>query len=433
VDLPRPLIGLAAAVALASCRPAAGDGPTVLTVWLAADYAGSPVFAALNTEFESRHPGVKVKLLGVPWEDMPTKVKTAIIGGKPPDVAHQHPFALGAQGFAEPLDDLWARWGKAGEFLPGALEDATWRGVSYGLPLDINCTVLIYNRDAYRAEGLREPGREYSFGALEADLAKLTNPGKQRYGIGLTTGGWHTYAWIRANGGELLRETDTGVRATFTDPRTVEAVRFLADLGHRHHFGPTPTSKARDYDDATTLFAVGRVAVAYTGPWDFPNIRKNAPGLNFGVLRFPAGRDGIRRGSVQGGGGLFVPKGAAHRELAFEWMKLAVADTYAMRLAREEGRFPVRKHLYADPWFKQDPAIRTFVAALPDARPFKLDAYPQANQAFQDAVKEAFYGADPAVTLARAQHVAQLAIDALDPTPPRMAAKGRVATPEKAQ
>lgn len=412
------LAGLALASALLpACRPADEAGRTTLTVWLAADYAGKPVINDLNARFEREHPGVRVKLLGVPWEDIPTKVKTAIIGGRPPDIAHYHPFALGAQGFAEPLDDLWKAWGRAGEFLPGAIEDATWRGRYYGMPLDINCTVLVYNRDLYRQAGLPEPGeggRPFTFSTLRDDLAGLTAPKAQRYGIGLTTGGWHTYAWIRANGGEIVRETPEGVRVTFTDPRTVEAVQYLADLGNKHHFGPTPTTKARDYDDATTLFSVGRVAVAYTGPWDFSTIRKNAPDIRFGIARFPGGLDGVRRGSVQGGGGLFVPKGARHRELAFEWMKLATSDEFALRLAKEEGRFPVKAHQYRDPFFGQDPHIRTFVGALPDARPYKLDAYPQANQAFQDAVKEAFYGADAAVTLAKAQKVAQLAVDAVE-------------------
>jgi ABC-type glycerol-3-phosphate transport system substrate-binding protein len=97
-------------------------------VWLAADYARAAVFSDLNREFCRAYPGVTVRLLGVPWEDMPTKVKTAVVGGTPPDIAHQHPFALGAQGFAQPLDDLWRTWGAAPEFLDGALEDASWRG-----------------------------------------------------------------------------------------------------------------------------------------------------------------------------------------------------------------------------------------------------------------------------------------------------------------
>lgn len=398
--------------ALVGCRAGAPGEDKVLTIWLASDYASAPLFKDLDAEFEAAHPGWRIKLLGVPWEDMPTKVKTAIIGGKPPDIAHQHPFALGAQGFAEPLDDLWAKWGQAGAFLPGALEDASWRGHFYGMPLDINCTVLVYNRALLKAAGVPEPGPAFGFQDLHSALSRLTSPG--RYGIGLSTGAWHTFAFIRANGGDLLRDDQGRMQATLTDPRTVAAVRFLADLGHKEHFGPTPTTKARDYDDATTLFTMGKVGMAYTGPWDFSTIRKNAPDLEFGVSAFPAGQDGVRRGSVQGGGGLFVPKGATHRELAFEWMKLATSDKYARRLAREQGRFPTRKSQYADPWFRQDPAVRIFVAALPGARPYKLEAYPQANQAFQDAVKAVFYGAEAGVELAKAQKVAQLAIDAVE-------------------
>ncbi|MFN3431774.1 MAG: hypothetical protein ACK46X_17705, partial [Candidatus Sericytochromatia bacterium] len=109
-----------------------------------------------------------------------------------------------------------------------------------------------------------------------------------------------------------------------------------------------------------------------------------------------------------------VPKGAANRELAFEWMKLAVSDRYSLRMAKEMGRFPTVKRLYDDPFFRQDPAVKTFVAALPGARPYRLDAYPQADQAFMDAVRACFYGADPATELEKAQRVAQLAIDATE-------------------
>lgn len=393
-------------------NPALADAKGTLTVWLAADYAGAPLYADLNRAFEAAYPGVKVKLLGVPWGSMPTKVKTAIIGGKPPDVAHYHPFSLGAEGFAEPLDDLWKAWGADAEFLPGALEDATWRHVRYGMPLDINCTVLVYNKTHFKQAGLAEPGDGYTFAKLQSDLGKLTT--KDRHGIGLSTNSWHSYAWVLANGGDLLAERGGRVKVTFTDPKTVEAVRYLADLGFKHHFGPTPTTKVNDYEDATKLFTMGKVSVIYTGPWDFEVIRKNAPGLEFGVARFPAGADGGTPSSVQGGGGLFVPKGAAHRALAFEWMKWAVSDPYARRLAREQGRFPVKRALYDEPGYQKDPAIRTFVGALPLARPFKLEAYPQANQAFADAVKASFYGADPAAELAKAGHVAQLAIDAVE-------------------
>ncbi|HEY9723179.1 MAG TPA: sugar ABC transporter substrate-binding protein [Oscillatoriaceae cyanobacterium] len=395
-------------------NPALAQAHGTLTIWLAADYAQAPVFKQLDTAFERSYPGVHVKLLGVPWESMPTKVKTAIIGGDPPDVAHYHPFVLGAQGFAEPLDDLWAQWGQEKAFLPGAMADASWNGHRYGVPLDINCTILMYNRAILAAHHVAPPAAGYTLADWRRDLLKLTDPAKRTYGLGLSTGPWYTYAFIRANGGELVKLDHGHVEATFTDPRTVQAVQFLTALGTRDHVGPTPSTKAKDYQDAATLFTMGQVAMIYTGPWDFDTVHKDAPKLDFGVSRFPAGLDGVQRAGVQGGGGLFVPKGAHHRALAFEWMKWATSRPFAMRLAEEQGRFPVRKAFYDDPFFKRDKHIQTFVTALPGASPYRLEAYPQADQAFQDAVKACFYGADAATELAKAQKIAQLSIDATE-------------------
>ena len=105
--------------------------PITLRVWLAADYATQPPFKDLAAEFERAYPNVKVEITGYPWEEMPSKVRLAISQGSPPDVAHQHAFVMGAQGMAEPLDDLWEQWGAAAQFMPGAMDDVTWQGVRY--------------------------------------------------------------------------------------------------------------------------------------------------------------------------------------------------------------------------------------------------------------------------------------------------------------
>jgi len=94
-------------------------------------------------------------------------------------------------------------------------------------------------------------------------------------------------------------------------------------------------------------------------------------------------------------------------------MQLATSHRFQLDLAHELGRFPARRSaLDAIARETTDPHLRAFLAALPAARPYRLDAYPQANQAFVDAVKACFYGADAASELARAQAVAQASIDA---------------------
>ena len=101
-------------------------------------------------DFQQAYPNIKVELTGYVWQDMPGKVRLAISQGTPPDVAHQPAFAMGAPGLAEPLDALWQQWGAADQFMPGALEDVSWQGVRYGVPLDINTLFTSADRKCLR-------------------------------------------------------------------------------------------------------------------------------------------------------------------------------------------------------------------------------------------------------------------------------------------
>ena len=58
-----------------------------------------------------------------------------------------------------------------------------------------------------------------------------------------------------------LDQYATLARYGIRTPRTVAAVELLAGLGHRDRAGPTPTTRARDYEDATALFTSGRAAM----------------------------------------------------------------------------------------------------------------------------------------------------------------------------
>jgi len=58
------------------------------------------------------------------------------------------------------------------------------------------------------------------------------------------------------------------------------------------------------------------------------------------------------------------------------------------------------------PHFAGDPLLKPFLAQLESARPYILDAFPEAERAYADAIKAAFYGADPADALRLAQEEA---------------------------
>jgi ABC-type glycerol-3-phosphate transport system substrate-binding protein len=392
----------------------AGKGDVKIEAWLPADWADKQPVKDLVKEFESIYPNVKVNMSGTTWEDIPNKVHIAIAGGSPPDLSMQHAFAEGAQGYAEPLDDLYKEWGKEADFLPGSLMDVTWKNVKYGVPNEVNTTFLLYNKDIFKAAGLSEPTDKYTFTQLKADAKKLVDSKAAPSGVAISAGGWDTYGLVVANGGDLLNFDGGQVKATFNDPKVVEVLQMLHDLA-KNNLAPMPSTQNRQSDNPIALFANKTVGMFYSGPWDLSGLKTNNPEIysKLGTVPMPNGMDGSTDGSVQGGGSLFIPKGSKNKEVTFELMKWFVSDKYASLFASEMGRNPVMTKQYENPVYKNDPLLAAFVTQLKTAKPFLLDAYPEASQAWNDLVRASILG-EVTSAVEKAQQKAQQAIDKIE-------------------
>jgi ABC-type glycerol-3-phosphate transport system substrate-binding protein len=375
-----------------------------LKILLAADYADEAPFKDLYTSFQKTYPNITLNVDKAVWEDIPTKVKTAGLGGTPYDVAHQHAFDFGHVGLADNVDDLWSKWGKVGDFLPNSLDDVNWAGKKFGMPLDINCLFIVFNKDLFQQVGATPPTSNTTYTQLGQELAKFA--GKPVKGVGLSNSNWTNYGLIRANGGDLLDQSEK--KATINDPKNIAVISATTQLGYKLQVGTDPAPTKRQ-DQPTALFLAKQVAMIFTGPWDLPDVKKS--GINVGAVELPKGFSGTTNGSVQGGGSLFIGKGSKNREAAFEFMKWATAKPHQMRMVKEMGRWPVIKAAYTDPAIgSDDPLLQPFVNQLKTAKPFRLEAYPEADKAWSDALAAAYNGTDAAQALNDAQKKAQSAI-----------------------
>lgn len=391
--------------------------PTTLKVWFANDYYNEPPIVDLMKEFKQAYPKVSIEVDQAEWSSMRNKVRDAIGSGTPPDVAHQHAFVFGAQNYAEPLDDLWDSWGKeaVGRFMPGSLDDVSWNNVKYGVPLDINALFLIYNKKMFQDAGLAEPGADYTYPKLLADAKKLTKADGSRYGLSIKQGAWDIFGLLRSNGGELIQEQGTRPTAKLDNPANSKVLQFLADLVNKDKVSLLYAS-SRNLEPVE-LFKQRKIAMFFSGPWDLKVLERTAPDVyaEVGTATLPRGFDGKTTGSVQGGGSLFVPKGAKNKELAFEFMKWAASPKYQLRLAREMGRFPVLSDLYKESYFTDQPLLKPYLEQLKTARPYKLEAYSIADLTWEQTVASVFNGSDATISLADANRAVQAAINAAKP------------------
>jgi ABC-type glycerol-3-phosphate transport system substrate-binding protein len=366
--------------------------PFEMKVWFADDYYNQAPITDLITEFQKAYPNIKIKLDHAEWDAMKDKVKQAVKSGNPPDVVHQHSFVLAAQGYAEPLDDLWRQWGgnRIGQFFPGAVEEVSWQASLYGMPLDINAMFLMYNKTMFKDAGLPEPNANYTYTKLLEDAKKLTKADGSVYGIGIHNAPWNTYGLIRSVEGKLLDQVPgQPVSVQLASDQNIQLLGLLSDMVNKYKVSPMPPLSGRY--DLVDLFNQRKIAMFFTGPWDLTRVQQEGPpGLynEVGTAPMPRGFDGkARPGSVQGGGSLFVPKGSKNKEAAFEFMKWSVSPKYQLRLALEMGRYPVLKELYRNQFFTNQPLLQPYLDMLNYSHPYELEAYADGDQIFTQALQ----------------------------------------------
>src|SRR3954464_12799451 len=155
-----------AALAAASAATSAASKTTTITFWHAyAENASAPEMQRLTKivipRFEKLNPGVKVEQVPFSYGNLQEKLTTSVAGGTLPDViradlAWVPQYAkLGA--FAQ-LDKTMPDFKKLAKAVyPGSLATNFYKGHYYGLPLDTNTRVLMYNRDALASAGITKP------------------------------------------------------------------------------------------------------------------------------------------------------------------------------------------------------------------------------------------------------------------------------------
>jgi ABC-type glycerol-3-phosphate transport system substrate-binding protein len=397
------------ALLAAACGGGGSDQPTTLRVLMTDDWV-TPTFIDAVRDFEREHTNVRIAVDKAPIREMANTIRAGLSSGSGPDVVQSHAFSAASQGLAEPLDDLWASDLEPGDFFSGALEDVTWAGKRYGVPLDTNALVLIVNTEALRTAGVERPAGPMSFEEFRAFARSMTSPDGSRRAIALPTSTWWTMGWVVANGGELVKVGADG-RPTFglDSPAVVQAIAFLGDLA-REGLAFPPRAADSHSSDAFALFQSGTTVVHASGSWDLTKLRNAPQGAIYKAAPMPTGVTGATEGSAMGGSSMLVAKGSKNRELAFQFMVHLISDKYAIRFAKEEGRLPVRQRLFADPFF-EDAELKVFLEQLKSARPETLNAFPEAAKAFARAIDEAIReGRDAAEALGEAQRVAEASV-----------------------
>lgn len=331
--LPAVLLALSA-----GCGPAGGAAETVLR---SANWSGpgnDPRFLGLEREliqeFEGRRPGVRVQVEQIPGPGLyEAKLLLMMLSGEPPDV-----LQLDASSAAVLVDnglllDLAPYMAADPDFRPddyfdNVMEIARRGDRLFAVPLDFTPMVIVYNKRLFDAAGVPYPGDEWTWDdflrAARALTIEAADGRPKQYGFQFENWMPLWMPWIWSNGGEIVVPDRRTVEGYFDGPRSLEAIRFLADLMLVHRAAPTPRESAAA---GTDLFRAGRAAMIMTGHWML--IEYKVDGLDIGVAPIPTNTG--RPVTVMYASSLAVAAGARQPRLAWEYVKFMTSEDVQRR------------------------------------------------------------------------------------------------------
>lgn len=414
-------LGFTALTGMASAQMAeAIDAPVTITFYnynLATASAGADATRELLAEFEAANPNIKVETVGVPSNEIVTRLQADMAAGQQPDVAQlvfRDLIYIASDLGANALEDMAGPQGYADlvdGLIPRGVDLGKVDGKTYGLAYTLSTPILFYNADLFRAAGLDpdQPPRTWAEVKTAADaiVEKTEAEGFFPGAYGPSDGTFVYQAILMSNGGKV-RDGNT---LTFANPEGIQAVQMLRDMvasgGHARLDPANPSDSMAGGTLGMFLYTSAlqnSLSKAAEGKWEL----RVAPLPSFGDKP---------TAPTNSGSALFsFSKDPIKQRASYELMKfLTSAHGYTI-ITSKIGYLPLRLDIVDDPkflgpWTATHPLIRPNLEQLARLTPnvaFPGPNYRQAESMMKDAVTEAVFGeGDVTQVLTSAQETAQ--------------------------
>ncbi|MFI7638421.1 ABC transporter substrate-binding protein [Nonomuraea sp. NPDC049400] len=413
-------LALTGTLALGACgggkTPEKGSGPVKITVW--SWKPASDGLAAVAKDFEQTHPGIKIDVQAVGNPAIWDKITIGMAaGGKGlADVLHIGIDYL--PGYMDKFPGGLADLRKLGAdkykdaFAKGLWPTVTGKdGGIYAMPWEINPVGFFYRADLFKKAGIDPEKIQTWDDAIEAGKTLKEKTGAFLIGLNKPAAGgadMDLYQSLLQQQGAFYFNRQGEV--TLASAPAVQAMTLIKKMNDAGIVADTSGENA-----AKQLISGGKLAVLPWAAWAvsyIPEMRPEQKGL-WRVMQPPAVTAGGKRAAIVNSTHLSVSGTSPHQAEAFKFVEYALTKPEVInKVFKEGGVFPALTAAYADPafaapqpYFGDQPALRTFVDALTegaDATYYSGD-YARALKIASDAqTKVLLKGADPAAALTEA-------------------------------
>lgn len=362
--------------------------------WMVAEASGGEEWIPERIKvWESKHPGVHVKVVPLAWEDTPDKITLQIKAKNAPDIFTIESLWLGKFGMMpDAVEDLskYMTSDFTSKLVP-AYNGGKLGDKMVGLVWSPNPWVLVYNKKLVKQAGVS--GQPKDFQDFMNQVEAVSKLGNDIYGLGLQLGideysadTFHILMW--QFGGDIL---DASGKPVVNSPGTIKTIKLVKEGVDT---GVIPFGE--EVRNLRTLFAHGKVGFFFEGPWIAGVL--DGEGMSrdeWDVAQWP--------GYVQPASHILcMSKQSKHKDLAWDLMKFIVTDeTTAKEYFKRTGLLPMVKSQYNDPIYNNH-YVKTFLnqmSRLKNPNVWKSQKKYEIEIAFMEGIQKILLGKGDAETI----------------------------------
>lgn len=342
-----------------------GSDTKEITMWTR-ESSASLIEEAVQ-KYNSLDRGATIKVKSMPSDNFSDQFAAALASGNAPDIVSIDLVLVPYFSSIGAFTDLTSQFNSLeykDQFNSAMVHLGQRDGKQYALPFSADVSALIYNKDHFREVGLDPEKPPTTWEELRVAANKLTN--ENHYGYvytGASAGGlmftFMPYVW--GNGGQVL--SDDGLKAVLNSPETEEALTFFTDLVEGDKVSPQGAS-SYDWTQAHDAFFSERVSMIVSGNFQINNLNNNYPDLDFGVTLVPKNGSDGQHSSFSGGELIAVTSSSDVVNEAWDFIQYALTEEVQVEAFAKNGVIPVRKDMYQNKYFEEQPKYKVFAEAL---------------------------------------------------------------------
>lgn len=351
---------LIAAITLLTSFAAGASEVATVRVWFAG--TAEPMMRVVNEQllpaFHQAHPGIRIEVDFIPWNELSPKLLTSFAGNVAPDLfMHGQAATAGfaSAGVLEPLDEYLEKSPGMLEDFGASLDAGLYEGKRYMIPVYGSGTLLAYRADFYEEVGLDPNNPPRTWEELRESALKLARKRGNRFereGISVRIAAaqqdWSPFLW--QNGGELFSED--GKQVLFDSPEAIEALEFYVSL-----FDDAIADKRENQPIGNLpVLAAGAVAQEFTTVENLKTIATYAPDV-YPNVRVAPPLTRVQPAAWYSFAGFFMAKQSANKEATWEVLQFLTSPEALEALTYSLSGLPPRASLAGVPHVAEDPNV----------------------------------------------------------------------------